>query len=179
APFGQIADGRLRSFVLRAAEGRLGEAALLITTRFALDGLRGDPGLNYREIAIDHLSEETCIALLRLRGVRGADPELAQIARDCGLHALTVDLAGGYFTNFAAGRCAADWTGKGTSPEPAILATNDRLQAVALQSARFERLAQRYRDALAETDPAALAILERVCLFRLGVDADLLALIFT
>jgi tetratricopeptide (TPR) repeat protein len=179
APFGQIADGRLRSFVLRAAEGRLGEAALLITTRFALEDLRDHPGLNYREIAIDHLSEEACIALLRLRGVRGTDSELVQIARDCGLHALTVDLAGGYVTNFADGRCAANWAGKGTSPEQAMPATNDRLQAVALQSARFERLARRYRDALAQTDPAALAILERVCLFRLGVDADLLALIFT
>jgi hypothetical protein len=179
APFGQIADGRLRSFVLRAAEGRLWEAALLITTRFALDDLRGHPGLNYREIAIDHLSEEACISLLRLRGVRGADPELAQIARDCGLHALTVDLAGGYFTNFAADRCAVDWAGKGSSLEHARPVTDDRLQAVALQSARFERLARRYRGALAETDPAALAILERVCLFRLGVDADLLALIFT
>src|SRR5262249_47525000 len=111
--------------------------------------------------------------------VRGADPELAQIARDCGLHALTVDLAGGYFTNFAAGCYAADGAGKGTSPEPVMPARNDRLQAVALQSARFERLARRYRDALAETDPAALAILERVCLFRLGVDADLMAQVFT
>jgi hypothetical protein len=179
APFGQIADGRLRGFVLRAAEGRLGEAAMLITTRFALDDLRDHLGLNYQEIAIDRLSEEACIALLRLRGVRGADPELAQIARDCGLHALTVDLVGGYFTNFAEGRCAADWASKGGSPEVAVPATDDRLRAVALQSARFERLAQRYRDALAGTDPAALAILERICLFRLAVDADLLSVIFT
>jgi hypothetical protein len=40
-------------------------------------------------------------------------------------------------------------------------------------------VAQRYREALARTDPAALSLLERVCLFRLGVDANLLALIFT
>src|SRR5262249_56948481 len=132
-----------RGLVLRAAEGRLGEAALLITTRFALDDLRDRPGLNYREVAVEHISEEACVALLRRRGVRGADPELAQVARDCGLHALTVDLAGGYFTNFAAGRCAADWLVKGTSPER-VPATNDRLQAVAQQSARFERLAPRY-----------------------------------
>src|SRR5262249_54556855 len=55
----------------------------------------------------------------------------------------------------------------------------DRLRAAALQTARFGRVARRYREALARTDPAALALMERVCLFRLGVDADLLALIFT
>src|SRR5262245_21345495 len=54
-----------------------------------------------------------------------------------------------------------------------------RLQAVAEQTARFERVALRYREALARTDRAALALLERVCLFRLGVDAELLTRIFT
>jgi hypothetical protein len=53
------------------------------------------------------------------------------------------------------------------------------LRAVAEQTARFERVAQRYREALERTDRAALALLERVCLFRLGVDADLLTLVFT
>jgi len=50
---------------------------------------------------------------------------------------------------------------------------------VAEQTARFERVALRYREALARTDPAALALLERICLFRLGIDANLLTLIFT
>src|SRR5262249_49144581 len=61
----------------------------------------------------------------------------------------------------------------------AVRPADGRLGAVAQQTARFERLAQRYREALAGTDPAALALLERICLFRLGVDADLLAQIFT
>src|SRR5262249_35953760 len=96
-------------------------------------------------------------------------------------HALTVDLAGGYITHFADGRCAAasGWAGRELGPEPAVRPADDRLRAVAQQTARFERLAQRYREALAGTDPAALALLERICLFRLGLDADLLAQIFT
>src|SRR6266540_2377632 len=181
APFGQIADSRLRGFVLRAAEGRLGEAALLITTRFTLDDLRDRPSLNYREIPVDRISEEACIALLRQRGVRGTDPELAQIARDCGLHALTVDLAGGYISHFADGNpsATARWSIREARPEPAAQPANDRLRTVAEQTARFVRVAQRYREALARTDPAALSLLERVCLFRLGVDANLLTLIFT
>src|SRR5262249_1932553 len=128
APFGQIADSRLRGFVLRAAESRLGEAALLITTRFALDDLRDRPGLNYREISVERISEEACIALLRQRGVRGADAELAQIARDCGFHALTVDLAGGYITHFADARCAAasGWAGRQLGPQPSLPPPHDR-----------------------------------------------------
>jgi tetratricopeptide (TPR) repeat protein len=181
APFGQIADTRLRSFVLRAAEGVLGEAAVLVTTRFALDDLRGRPGLNYREVPIERISEEACLALLRQRGVRGADHELAPIARACGFHALTVDLAGGYLAHFANGKAgtAARWSSGEPSPASVAPQASDRLREVAEQTARFERVARRYREALARTDPAALALLERVCLFRLGVDADLLMLVFT
>jgi tetratricopeptide (TPR) repeat protein len=179
APFGLISDGRLRSFILRAAEGSLRDAAVLITTRFAPD-LHDRPGLNYREIAVEHISEAACVALLRQRGVRGTDAQLARLAHQCGCHALTVDLAGGYFAYFEAGDAGAtgDWAGTEGRREGAS-APGDRLRAVAEQSARFERVAQRYREALARTDRAALALLERVCLFRLGVDADLLTLIFT
>jgi hypothetical protein len=180
APFGLLADGRLRSFILRAAEGGLGEAAVLITTRFALDDLRDRPGLNYREIAVEHISEAACVALLRRHGVLGTDAELARLARHCGCHALTVDLAGGYLAHFEAGDPGA--TGDWAAPEvrgEGTAVPGDRLRAVAEQSARFERVARRYREALARTDRAALALLERVCIFRLGVDADLLAQVFT
>lgn len=181
APFGQIADSRLRNFVFRSATGWLGDAALLITTRFALDDLRDRPGLNYREISIERISEETCLALLRQRGVRGSDVELAVIARDCGHHALTVDLAGGYLTHFAGGNAAAmpGWSLAGDRPAHDPQLPDDRLRAVAEQTARFERVALRYREALHRTDPAALALLERICLFRLGVDAGLLTRMFT
>ena len=47
------------------------------------------------------------------------------------------------------------------------------------QERRFVRVAERYRDSLAKDDPAALALLERLCLFRLGVDVATLASIFT
>ncbi len=180
APFGLIADGRLRSFILRAAEGRLGEAAVLLTTRFALDDLRDRPGLNYREIAVEHISEEACIALLRQRGVQGTDAELARLAHHCGRHALTVDLAGGYLAHFEAGDTGvtSDWAVPEVRGEETAV-PGDRLRAVAEQTARFERVAQRYCEALERTDRAALALLERVCLFRLGVDAELLTLVFT
>jgi len=180
-PFGQISDGRLRNFVLRAAETRLGEATVLITTRFALDDLRDRASLNYREILVERISEATCVALLRQRGVRGSDVELTRIARDCGCHALTVDLAGGYLAHFADGDPGAmkGWSLERRPAEVSWGTSDTRLLAVAEQTTRFERVALRYREALARTDRAALALLERVCLFRLGVDAELLTLIFT
>src|SRR5262249_38387013 len=109
------------------------------------------------------------------------DAELAGIARECGHHALTVDLAGGYLAHFADGNPAAatEWSvaEERTMEGPKI--QEDRLRKVAEQTARFERVARRYREALNRTDGAALALLERVCLFRLGVDAGLLTRIFT
>jgi hypothetical protein len=39
------------------------------------------------------------------------------------------------------------------------------------------RIAQRYREAMLDSDEAALALLERICLFRLGVDCETLAAI--
>ena len=128
APFGQIADTRLRGFVLRAAEGWLGEAAVLITTRFALDDLGGRPALNYREICVERITEEACVALLRRRGVRGADVELVRVARDCGCHALTVDLAGGFIAHFAGGdpAAAADCSPKKARPTEIPPAPDDR-----------------------------------------------------
>ena len=47
------------------------------------------------------------------------------------------------------------------------------------QGRRFARIAERYREAMLKSDEAALALLERICLFRLGVDCETLAAIFT
>ncbi len=48
-----------------------------------------------------------------------------------------------------------------------------------MQGRRFARIAQRYREAMLSSDEAAIALLERICLFRLGVDCRTLAAIFT
>ncbi|GAG24518.1 unnamed protein product, partial [marine sediment metagenome] len=58
-------------------------------------------------------------------------------------------------------------------------ALDPQLNAVVEQSRKFARVAERYWEGLAESDPAALALLQRACLFRLGVTADTLASIFT
>jgi len=98
--FGHIEDGGLRAFLLRAAAGWLPGVSVLVTTRFVPDDLEyqresGSASL-YQRIDVEQISEEACIILLRHRGVRGADDALRDVARQCGLHALTVDLAATY-----------------------------------------------------------------------------------
>ena len=56
---------------------------------------------------------------------------------------------------------------------------DDDKRAVLKQGIRFARIAQRYREAmLANGDEAALALLERICLFRLGASVETLASVF-
>ncbi len=179
--FGQITDGRLRDFVLRAAEGYLPRIRVIITTRFRpYDPLAVRAPL-YLPIAVEQLDPPAAVALLRERGVtRGTDQQLETIARDQGLHALSVDLVGGYIANFCDGDPIQLPPDPHDQPAAAADAALDpRMAAVREQERKFARLAERYQEALSERDPAALALLQRVCLFRLGIDAKTLASIFT
>lgn len=102
----------------------------------------------------------------------------AAIARDLGLHALSVDLAGGYVARFLGGD-PGRWRSGLESDDGEESAPSPRIAAIHRQEHRFDRLAERYRAALARSDPAALALLERVCMFRYGVTAGTLTSIFT
>ncbi len=179
--FGRLLDGRLRDLVLRAAEGWLPGARLLITSRFQLFDPLAEGSPRFRQIPVEELTAEASVALLRQRGVRGPRHRLAALARGQGCHALSVDLLGGYVARFCGGDPArlipdaaapASGTGAGAGVDP-------RLAALREQERRFARLAERYAEALGASDPAAQALLQRACLFRLGADAGTLASIFT
>jgi tetratricopeptide (TPR) repeat protein len=183
--YGHLTDGGLRTSLLWAAAGRMPGVAVLITTRFVLDDLeyereRGTAPL-FQSLLIEEISDAACIALLRHRGVRGGDDELHQLGRDCGRHALTVDLVAGYLSHFCDGDPHAPLN-LPTAEELRALVPEHRdrrLRHIVEQSARFHRLAQSYHEALSNSDPAALALLQRVCLFRFGVNAQTLASVFT
>jgi hypothetical protein len=167
--FGHIEHGGLRAFLLRIAAGLLPGVAVLVTTRFMLDDLtyeraRGTAPL-FASVSIDEISDLACIALVRNRGVHGGDGTLRAIGRACGRHALTVDLVGGYLVHFHDGRPAAPLD-LPTPAELQRLAAHERdpqLRHVAAQTERFNRVAKSYH--------AALALLQRLCLFRLGAEA--------
>ena len=154
---------------------------MIITTRFRLYEPLAVRSPLYLPIAVERLDARTAVALLRKRGVRrGTDDQLQAVARDQGFHALSVDLVGGYIAHFCKGdpdRLPPDPHGQPAAATDAGL--DPRLAAIREQERKFARLAERYQEALSESDPAALALLQRVCLFRLGVDAKTLASIFT
>jgi tetratricopeptide (TPR) repeat protein len=180
--FGQIRDGRLRDFVLRAADGWLPHVSLLMTSRFRLYDPLASRAWYYRQIPIEKLAPPAAVKLLRDRGVHGTDDELERVADEQGFHALSVDLVGGYIANFCEGNPQHFWSppSAGTEQTEALGPPLDpRLVAVREQERKFAHLAEQYHEALTKSDPAALALLQRVCLFRLGVEAKTLASIFT
>ena len=176
---GHITDASLRQLLLDLGEGYLPGVSAIVTTRFPLDDLEVAEGPYYVAIDVERIALPACVELLRQRGVHGPDTALEAIAEHCGRHALTVDLVGGYLAAFKRGEPSLE--GLPSHDEIARIAAdepNRKRQAVARQSARFGRVAQRYREGLAEHDPAALALMERICLFRSGVTAETLAGIF-
>ncbi len=178
--FGQILDSRLRELVLRVADGWLPNTAFLVTTRFGLFDAEARRCGHYHRIYIDKLQPLAALGLLRARGVDGAtEPELLRLAEESGFNALTLDLLGGYISAFCDGDASRLPRLKDLKT-PAQADENDpRVAAVLGQERAFSRLTRRYRETLARHDPAALALMERVCLFRSGIDVDTLASIFT
>ncbi|HSS51352.1 MAG TPA: hypothetical protein VLX28_20615, partial [Thermoanaerobaculia bacterium] len=180
--FGQILDGRLRDFVVRVADGYLPQVALVITSRFRLYDPLASRVWYYRQVDVERLQPPAAVQLLRDRGVRGTDEELQYVAREQGFHALSVDLAGGYIARFCGGDPQRFSSIDSTPPETEEVASpslDPRIAALREQERKFARLTEQYRYALAQSDPAALALLQRICLFRLGVEAKTLASIFT
>jgi tetratricopeptide (TPR) repeat protein len=175
--FGQIGDGRLRDFLLRVSDGWFPHVSILITSRFRLFDLPANRVYYYHQSDVNMLPRAAALQLLRDRGVLGTDDELNVVVNELGLHALSVDLAGGYIERFCEGR-ATEWKSLDIPMDSGAIVLDPRIAAIRAQEERFGRLTARYRDALAESDPAALALLQRICLFRLGVTAEMLAAIF-
>ena len=179
--FGRLTSPSLRDLLNHIACGSARELSVLATSRFPLTDLRDSHPRFFHTIAIDQIDVAAGIALLRARGVRGTDVQLAPIVEHCGWHALTIDLAGGYIKEYGHGDPATPLN-LGTAEElqdEAEQEPDDDRRAVLMQGIRFARIAQRYREAMLSSDEAVLALLERICLFRLGVDCETLAAIFT
>jgi tetratricopeptide (TPR) repeat protein len=179
--FGQISHWGLRQFLLEIAEGYSPGTSVVITSRFVFEDLLYAQGPCFRAVPVERLGLAACVGLLKQRGVHGATFQLEQIAQECGCHALTVDLVAGYVAHFGKG----DPETRLGLPSAAELEEAVRQRSsregryVVEQSLRFERVAQRYREALDQTDPATPALLQRVCLFRTKIDAKRLTRIFT
>jgi hypothetical protein len=179
--FGRLTDPSLRALLSHIACGVARELRVLVTSRFPLADLLESEPRYFKPIVVDKIAVKAGIALLRDRGVCGTDAQLARIVEHCGQHALTVDLAGGYIKEYRKGDSSTPLDLG--SAEELLIATeqepNYKKRAVLTQGIRFTRIAQRYRDAMRDNDQPALAILERICLFRRGVDCETFVAIFT
>jgi hypothetical protein len=132
--FGELQDGPLSDLLVRVAEGYLPALSVLITSRFPLAELDERGSVYYRPIAVEEIEPAAAVALSRQRGVRGTDDQLRSIAAECGHHALTVDLAGGFITEFGGGDPATPLRLTRFDDEQARRAepTNDRRRHVRL-----------------------------------------------
>lgn len=178
--YGHISDGLLRKFILSIADFRLPDVSLIITSRFRLFDPLAERSSYTKQINVEKLPTAACIQLLRERGVKsGTDAALERLAHDYGRHALSVDLVGGFIARFHNG----DPSEMPPIGELDFSGLDERLnpldRAIADQERRLGRITQRYKEALAERDPAALALLQRLSLFRIAVSANTLAAIFT
>lgn len=179
--FGRLTSPSLRDLLNHIAYGAVRELSVLVTSRFPLTDLRDSQPRFFHTIAVDQIDVSAGIALLRDRGVRGTDVQLAPIVEHCGRHALTIDLAGGYIKEYGHAD-PSTLLNLGMAEElqaEAEQEPDDEKRAVLKQGIRFSRIAQRYREAMLKSDEAALALLERICLFRMGVDCETLTAIFT
>ena len=178
---GKITDGRLRELVDHLAYGLIPGVAAIVTTRFPFAKQEEQRPESYTAVAVEGISATAGVALLKQRGVLGSDSQLERIAVECGHHALTVDLAGGYIAEFGDRNPDTPLQLDTTEELERRITeeTDDQRRAVLRQEHCFARVAERYREGFAKRDPAALALLQRICLFRLGVDANTLASIFT
>lgn len=206
---GRLASPKLREFLDRIAAGYFPQLSVLVTSRFPLADLRDARPQFFRSLPIEEIDLPAGVRLLRARGVNGTNLQLEGIVEACGRHALTVDFAGGYIAEFGGGDPAtpvdfemdSERLRQRLDDEP-----DEARRRVLTQGHRFARLAERYREAMlgidrtsslswfssltrivgsgqpsktSEGDAAALALLERICLFRLGVEAETLSNIFT
>jgi tetratricopeptide (TPR) repeat protein len=179
--FGKLISPSLRNLLNHIANGSARELSVLVTSRFPLTDLRDNQPRFFTSIAVEEIDVAAGVALLRDRGVLGTDAQLASVVEHCGQHALTVDLAGGYIKEYGGGEPATplDLGTAGELQAAVEQEPDDDKRAVLRQGFRFARIAQRYREAMLSSDEAALALLERICLFRAGVDCETLGEIFT
>ena len=117
--FGRLESPKLRDFLNQLAAGMYADLSVLVTSRFPLAHLRDKNPRFFHPVPVNQIDLTAGVQLLRERGVHGTDPQLEPIVEQCGRHALTVDLAGGYIAEF----------GEGDPATPLDLGSAEQLQA--------------------------------------------------
>jgi hypothetical protein len=130
----------------------------------------------YHPVPVGALPVTSCIHILRGCGIRGSNQQVQLLAEHFGCHAYLISLVGGYLR--AIGQ---------TDPEymPTILPVTspiDQSQRAGVTFAarlrEVHNVFELFRTRLYQRDPAGLALLQRLCLFRAPVRLDLIRMLF-
>jgi len=191
--FGALEDVLLRSTLTRLTAG-VGNARVLITTRFPPADLAPWDRGTHLPVDIAHLDRESARDLLRRRGVGTGDANHNQamdlLLDEFGTHALTLDHLGGFIARFRGGdpnrpppkvhsaATADDSTRPYLVDGNSIGSVNRRnriqqpdVPVVEVVEANLIRVLSAFA---CELPAVELAMLQRLCLYRFGANADTL-----
>uniref|UniRef100_A0A7J3UZQ4 Tetratricopeptide repeat protein n=1 Tax=Candidatus Methanosuratincola petrocarbonis (ex Vanwonterghem et al. 2016) TaxID=1867261 RepID=A0A7J3UZQ4_9CREN len=154
---------------------------VLITSRFGLTELRRyKTAGGYGAVDLGDLPHESARALLQATGVKGLVWQLDELIRRFGKHALSLDLLGNYIFLIHYG----DPTHVLSRAIPPLESEEVRVQTETRDtetlSIKLAHVLRFYEELLQRDDPAALGVLQRLCLFHIiPVDEHILAEIFS
>ena len=156
---GELSDHTLK-LLLRVIAAGLGRTRVLVTSRFPVVDLRDWDKRGYRATALDDLTPEAAVAVLRGWGVVGDEAALRAAALQVGYHALSVAVIGSYLHSFADGRIEE------------IQSFNlDAVTADDPKAARLARVLASYAERL---PPEERELMARLSVFPRGVSVELL-----
>ena len=161
--YGEMDDPLLRGLLTRLAAGA-GNTHAVITTRFPVADIERWRGGGYTLLDVNELNPQAAGTLLRSHGLAGTDEAFGYLTGEYGSHALTLDLLGAAIAGFFGGD--AD---RLPAPEHIVPSGDDP------QAARLKRVLKMYEQHLPAQE---LSLLQRLCIFRFGVDTEALASIF-
>jgi tetratricopeptide (TPR) repeat protein len=156
---GELEDQQLKRFV-KGLAGGIGNARVLVTSRYPLVDLDDFKGTGHRVVMLDDLDRDNALAVLRGWGLKEDDAELAHIIEPLNVqgsyHALSVAALGSYLGNF-----------DGPMPEFSLADAKESDP----KASRLSRILEQYAKALTPTERDLLA---RLSLFPRGVKVELL-----
>jgi len=174
---GAITSDGLRLLVRFVAERRLPGVRLLLTARRPLPVSPSNAAAGVLHIPVGALSRADGIALLRKHDMNGFDDDLSRVADACRHHALNLNLAAHFLSEFHGNEASlAPFGGSGNGAMNLVEGRASQEQNAVIGS--LHALLDAFRHRLTQEDAALWPLLERVALFRLGVTAEMLAALF-
>lgn len=165
--FGMLRDSSMRHLLRRLAQG-ISDVRVFVTSRFPVPDLMPFLKSGYQQVDTDQLDMNSARALLRARGVRGSRSEIDELIRDFGSHALTLDHLGSLLRDFFGGKASS------AGELPALDEIGGE-SASDYQAYRLARIFEHYEQQLPADE---LSVLQKLCVFRLPVEANVLAEMF-